>query len=201
MSYRPHIRMSTAGQKSYEPVYPNLFEVRLIPPAALRSNESWKDVDLILQNVKTISGVGSTDKSLNTVTQTFKGAKRTYTDGFVADSTAKITLSFELNLNDKNEIYVYNALREWRNLCYNPLTGEMSPKKVYAGTGDDPAMLSTILYDKSDNVYMQRNFYLVFPTTEIKPIETLDYDSKQIATINGITFVADYFDDIINGMV
>lgn len=194
----PHFRLSQASMQSFEPVYKNLFEVRITPPAAVRTGTPWENTQLILDNVVSVSGLGGIEKIPPVVTQRYKGAFRSYAGALPETTFADIQISFELNLDNANSAYVYNALKSWTDLVYNPLTGELGLKSEYAGTSDDPTLMTVLVYNKKGVVIKQITFRQVFPTTAlITPFDTLSYATgSEISKIDNFTFRADYWDNI-----
>lgn len=194
----PHFRLSQASMQSFEPIYKNLFEVRITPPAAIRTGTPWENSQLILDNVKSIGGLGGIEKLPPTVFQKYKGVTRSYAGALPDQTYADVTMSFELNLDNSNSVYVYKALKAWSDLVYNPLTGELGLKSEYAGTADDPTLMTVLVYNKKGVIIKQITFRQIFPTTTLSSaFDTLNYDSgNQIATIENLTFRADYWDNI-----
>jgi hypothetical protein len=194
----PHFRLSQASMQSFEPVYKNLFEVRITPPAAVRAGTPWENTQLILDNVINVGGIGAIEKIPPVVTQKYKGATRSYAGALPENTFADITISFELNLDNSNSAYVYNALKSWTDLVYNPLTGELGLKAEYAGTSDDPTLMTVLVYNKKGIVIKQITFRQIFPTTALTtPFDALSYDNgTTISRIDGFTFRADYWDNI-----
>lgn len=194
----PHFRLSQASMQSFEPIYKNLFEVRITPPAAIRTGTPWENSQLILDNLITIGGIGGIEKIPGTVTQKYKGATRSYAASLPTETFADVTLSFEVNLDNQNSVYVYKALKAWSDLVYNPLTGELGLKQEYAGTADDPTSMTVLVYNKKGIVIKQITFRQVFPTTSLNTVfDSLSYDTgTQISQVTNLTFRADYWDNI-----
>lgn len=194
----PHFRLSQASMQSFEPVYKNLFEVRITPPAAIRAATAWENTQLILDNVISVGGLGGVEKIPTTVEQKYKGATRTYAAALPDSTFADITINFEVNLNNENQVYVYNALKAWTDLVYNPLTGELGLKSEYAGTADDPTIMTVLVYNKKGVVIKQLTFRQIFPTSPLSTVfDDLDYSSgTNISQVTGLTFRADYWDNI-----
>lgn len=194
----PHFRLSQASMQSFEPVYKNLFEVRITPPAAVRAGTPWENTQLILDNVISVGGLGAIEKIPEVVTQKYKGATRSYAGALPTNTYADVTVSFELNLDNSNSAYVYNALKAWTDLVYNPLTGELGLKSEYAGTSDDPTLMTVLVYNKKGVVIKQITFRQIFPTTALTtPFDALNYDTGTvISKIDNFNFRADYWDNI-----
>jgi hypothetical protein len=194
----PHFRLSQASMQSFEPIYNNLFEVRITAPAAIRTGTPWENTQLILDNVISVTGLGQIEKIPAVVEQKYKGVTRSYAGALPPNTYADIQISFELNLDNANSAYVYKALKAWTDIVYNPLTGELGLKSEYAGTSDDPTLMTVLVYNKKGVIIKQITFRQVFPTTALTTaFENLSYDNgTTIAKIDGFTFRADYWDNI-----
>lgn len=194
----PHFRLSQASMQSFEPIYNNLFEVRITPPAAIRTGTPWENTQLILDNVIQVGGLGGIEKIPPVVTQKYKGVTRSYAGALPDQTFADITIDFELNLDSANSAYVYKALKSWTDLVYNPLTGELGLKSEYAGTSDDPTLMTVLVYNKKGVIIKQITFRQIFPTTPLTtPFDALSYDNgSTISKVTGFTFRADYWDNI-----
>ena len=183
MAKLPHYRNSTAAMNKLEPVYLNLFEVTIQPPIGL---PKW-NTPLLMEQVIKVSGLDVDKVPPAGVLQTFKGWTRSYSNAKLDQTFVDITMDFEVNLDDANSVYMYNGLKEWCNRIFNPLTGEMSLKKDYAG---GPAVIQA--YNRVGDVFRSYTFDLIWPTTNINAIE-FDYNSSDKYTITGFTFRADYW--------
>lgn len=183
MAGLPHYRNSKASMNDWEPLYLNLFDLNIVFPAAVGSGE------FVLDNVIKVGGL-ETDKVPETITQTYRGAKRTFAAGLVEDTGVNITIDFEVNLNDANSAYVYKTLKNWCNLIYDPTTGKMGVKKDYTG---GPMIISA--YNKNGDIYRQWKFAKVFPIKNINAME-FDYGTiSDIFKIEGFELRADFWDE------
>lgn len=194
----PHFRLSQASMQSFEPIYKNLFEVRITPPAAIRTGTPWENSQLIIDNLLDIKGTGNIEKMPGVVTQKYKGATRSFMGTIPTETSVDVTLSFEVNLDNQNSAYVFNALKAWNDILYNPLTGETGLKSEYAGTADDPTSMTVLVYNKKGVVIKQIVFRQIFPTKPLTDVfEGFDYtNGTNIAKVTGYTFRADYWDNI-----
>lgn len=179
----PHYKNSHASMQKWEPVYQNLFEVLLTPPAAI---DKW---DYIMDNVKTIGGL-QTDITPGVVTQIYKGAQRRFVEGFPGTTTVDIAISFEVNIDDTNSMYVYKGIRKWCDLCFNPLTGGMTKKVDYTG-----GPLIVTLHNRAADVTRQYTFPVVWPMASIGAID-MDYSTGGNIWSLDMTFAADYWEDV-----
>jgi hypothetical protein len=186
MAGLPHWRNSTAATKKYEPLYLNQFEVIITPPPAVAQAIGYGD-NLMLEHVKKIDGLPEQSATGKLVEQTYKFAKRMYAGAKPENTIATLKIDFEVNLNDDNDMYIYNALRAWGDLVYNPLTGAQGLKRDYAD-----AIISVNIFNRVGDIYRQFDFTPVFlgpdKLTEMK----LDYASEEIFRLQA-TFTADTY--------
>lgn len=181
MAKLPHYTNSIPAMGRFEPFYPNLFEVTIMPPTAIPGGA------ILLEHVKSISGL-QTEIGQGAVTQSFKQSQRSYAGTNVEKTFVDLTVAFTLNLNDSNEMYVYKTLRDWKRLIYHPLTGEMGIKKDYIGT------MVVTQYNRKGDIFWTRTFYEVFPTGNIDAQPDLSYDNETPAELS-VVFRADWWSD------
>ena len=120
-----HVRNSQAGRKNYEVVTNALYKVTFLPPAGVSGSEILTE--------QCISITGWRRPGPEAVQQQTNQAKRNYAS-VDFDNTQNLTATFELNLNDENQNYVFDTMEQWANKVSNPFTGERGLKKDYVGT-------------------------------------------------------------------
>lgn len=184
MAGLPHYKNAKIAMQLGEPVYQNLFEVTITPPAGV---SGWDQ--LVLDNIKKIGGL-ETEKTPGLVEQIYKGARRRFSAAFPDSTTVDIAIDFEVNLNDANSMYVYKALRRWTDLIFDPLTGAMTLKKDYAG-----GPMTVSVHNKKGDIFRQWVFPVVWPMTALPAME-LDYSSGSNIWSVSMTFAADYWEDM-----
>ena len=182
MAGLPHFLNSKAATKYYEPFYQNLFEVTVLPPATVSGGS------ILIEHINKISGLLQ-DKGSDKIEQKYKFATRSYAAGVPTVTTNDLTLSFSLNLNDANELYVYKTIRDWFRVVYNPLTGEQGLKKDYVGT------LIVTNYNRKGDIFWQRTFHDCFPTGDI-PELGLDYGGGDKVDMD-VQFRSDWWEENI----
>jgi hypothetical protein len=186
MAKLPHYRNSQAAMNNWEPVYLNLFEVQITPPAGLGS---W-NTPLLMEQVIKVSGLDVDKTPPAGVQQTYKGWTRSYANAKLDQTFVDLSFDFEVNLDDSNSMYMYKGLKEWCKRIFDPLTGTMSLKADYAG---GPMVIS--IYNRPGDIFRQYTFDIVWPTTNINAID-LDYNSTDHWTVTGFTFRADFWNDV-----
>lgn len=184
----PHFKNSIAAINFYEPLYVNLFEVTFNPPAALGNKF---DSTLMMQQVLSVKGMPEITP-VGFVEQWYKSSKRTYAKSKPDDTTATLTMEFEVNLDNANNSYVYNALREWSDLIFNPQDGSMTLKTNYVSSS-----LIVKQFNKAQQVYRYFKFHSVYLLDPFNPMD-LDYKADTIYTMTA-KFKCDYWEDLRNG--
>jgi len=183
----PHYKHGIAGTEMYEPVFSPMFSISFTPGKNLSSIANW---NLVLNNVTKATGF-DTGKIFPTVkTQSYMGAQRGYVGGKVPDQHQEIEISFEVNLGDDNDMYVFNALRAWCDLVYNPMTGKFGMKKNYVAEN----MIIT-QYNQDGGVFRQVTLDHPYPISAIKGPDNWDYDSDDIYKVEGWKLRVDDYDE------
>ena len=180
MAGLPHYQNSLFGINKYEPVYLNQFEVLVTPPGPVLGGQ------ILVQQVTNLSGL-EVDKTPAPIQQRYKFAVRNYAGAKPEQTVFDLSLSFTVNLNDANSMYVFKTLRQWTDLIYNPLTGAMGVKRDYIGT------IVISVFNKQGDVFRRITCKDCFPTTPLTVME-LDYQAEDIYNVT-MTWAVDYWDD------
>lgn len=176
----PHTKESKAGANAYEPVVGSQFHVYLIPPADI------VDSAILTEHVRNIEGM-FIEKGGDSVTeQKYQTASRNY-DSNEKETFYNISINFSLNLDDKNQNYVYEVLKKWSRKRYNPLTGERGLKKDYVG------QIVGIKYNRDGSIFWQRTAFQVFPKTNLPDLPG-NYEEHSAQELQ-VEFVADWVED------
>lgn len=182
MAGLPHFQNSLSAINKFEPVYLNQFEVTIFPPAAVAGGE------ILLQHVTKVGGL-TLDKNPRLATQKYKFAKRNYAGAKPDQTFMDVSISFTVNLNDANSMYVFKTLRQWSDLIYNPLTGAMGLKTDYTGT------IVIQIFNKQGDVFRRITCRDCFPKTAISQMN-LNYLSTELFKIDDMQWAVDYWEDL-----
>ena len=174
-----HIRNSEAGRRSYEAVTDNMFKVTIIPPVGVVGSE------LLTEQV--INCTGWRVPGPEGVQQMFQQSRRNYASTDV-DDTQTISMTFELNLNDQVQNYVYNTIMTWRSAVRNPFTGERGLKKDYIGT------IIIESYAADGTIFWVRKLKNAFPSGELSSIGQNDVSNAEPVKLEQ-TFICDYYEE------
>lgn len=181
----PHYSNSVPSTQHYEPVYKALFEMTIFPPVQA-------DQALLLEHVKTITGLDSLNPSVTTTEQKFKQATRSYA-GFPDKTVLDLNVTWTMNLNNSNENYVYTTLRRWCNKIWDPLTGMSGMKRDYVGSA------IIVQYNRDGSIYRKIICKDMFPTGQLQVGNELDYSATD-ATEATLQFRCDYWDEQLVGL-
>ena len=173
----PHWDNSIAATNYYEPIFQNQFEVIITPPSAITDN-----TDILVEQVISIKGLPEFF-SKAPVKQGFKFSDRHFAAATPDKTSASLTVEFEVNLDSSNNMYVYNTLRGWSDLIYDPANGRQGLKKDYVGE------MSVVIFNKAGEIFRQFNFSSVFLEKPFNPMD-LGYRKDELYKLSA-TFIAD----------
>lgn len=195
LSHFSHYRNSTAAIGNYEVVSPALFEVYLKFPNIIDGDEDIKK-DLLVEHVRSISGLDGLTPNVGNVVQKYKFAERHYAAAGPERTSLELTLTYTLNLNDSHQNYVYNMLRKWYNLVYNPQNGRMLTKANYA----KGSCMHIMEHDRDGAIWRKITCFDFFPSTPPTGLNEDNYDSTGDAKTVSITFIVDDWTEELVGM-
>ena len=182
---------------NWEPIYQNQFMIDITFPALLggavpnTGTEQGVDTVTLSQQVKKLDGLPEITP-LGTVEQYYKFSKRTYAAARPEETTAELEIDFEVNLNDNNEMYVYNMLRAWANIIFDPLNGSMGLKRQYVGA------MAVHIFNKRGAIFRTFEFPSVYLMDNLTEME-LDFQGDDLYTVTA-KFKADYWNEKLAGM-
>jgi hypothetical protein len=187
MAGLPHFKNSAAGPGKFEPIYLNQFEVIITPPPAVSGKIGFGN-NLMLEHVLKVTSLPEYAGSGSAVViQNYKFSQRTYAPAKPAQTYHQFTIDFEVNLNNANDMYIYNALRAWADLIYNPLTGRQGLKTDYAD-----ASIQITQFNRAGLIFREFMFSPVFIGPNKMTETVLDYTSEGIYKLTA-QFTADSY--------
>ena len=184
MSGHAHYKNSQISMNNYQPVHLNLFQVIITPPPFVAK---WQ---YVLEEITKISGLATDQTPPAGIEQTYKGAKRSFSNSLADTTVVDLTIGFQVNADEENSMIAYAGMKEWCNAVWNPLNATMKLKKNYIG-----GPITVFLYNQEEEVIREWIFPVVWPTTPLAAME-LDYaDGAQIYSFE-MGFRSDYWEDI-----
>lgn len=185
LKHYSHYRNSDAAVRMWEVVSPALFEVYLKFPTKIASEIG--NPELMFQHVRSISGLDGLTPTVGNVVQKYKYAERHYAAAGPDKTSLELTITYTLNINDSHENYIYNMLRKWYDLIYNPQNGQTLVKKDYAGG----SLMTIYEHDRNGAIWRKITCIDFFPSTPPTGLNEDNYDSTGDAKTVSITFIVD----------
>ena len=182
-SLSPITGNAIAGGVPQDVVYTNLFEITFVLPVSLQGR--YDANLLLLQATKVSSGMDLTP-TLEVATQQFKFSTRAYMKT-PTKTHIEPQVQFNLNVNQNLNVEVYNTLRAWYHLLWDPSNGQMSYK------GDLVGAMIVNVHDKKGYVIRR----ITYNNLQIKGISAWadpDWTSSEIQSVTA-DFVADWWVD------
>ena len=187
----PHITNSEAGRNLYDPYHNCLFEVYFTLPAAIRA-QFGQDEALLTGHVVKIDGLENLDKGPEaSVEQKFQGTTRTYLAPKMDNTSAELTVEFNLNLRNGVDNYIYKVFKAWKNLNYDLETGTIVLKKDYVAE-----WMRVCVANRAGDVIKEVIFKDIMLSGNVDGLGSLDYSSNDPVNIT-VKFKSDWWKETI----
>jgi hypothetical protein len=175
------------GTLPQEPVYKNLFEVSFILPIILQAQ--GRNVALLLQEATTVDL--DLTPTIAVLEQRYKYSTRAFM-GMPDKTTKDFSIDFQVNVNNKGAMDVWNTLKSWYDLVWNSQNGTLHYKSDIIGT--------VIVNQHDRKGYVLRR--VTFQNVQIKGMDSLALSWEGSGDLWKIKadFVADFWiDEVIDG--
>lgn len=187
----PHITNSEAGRNLYDPYHNCLFEVYFTLPAAIRA-QFGQDEALLTEHVVKIDGLDALDKGPEaSVEQKFQGTTRTYLAPKMDNTSAELTVEFNLNLRNGVDNYIYKVFKAWKNLNYDLETGTIVLKKDYVAE-----WMRVCVANRAGDVIKEVIFKDIMLSGNVDGLGSLDYSNNEAVNIT-VKFKSDWWKETI----
>lgn len=180
----PHFTNLSSANSNWEPIYKALFEITFDLPPILGAG--IEEVTLLLENARNISL--PVTPAIEIATQRFKFSTRAFVTMPSETHIPDLSITFNLNENDKNSVFVWKTLKKWYDLVWNSQTGETHTKKEIIGR------IIVNMHNKKGKV-IRRVEYMNVQITELGAME-LDWEGTNEILECPAQFVSDYFFDL-----
>ena len=185
----PHITNSEAGRNLYDPYHNCLFEVYFTLPAAIRA-QFGQDEALLTEHVVKIDGLENLDKGPEaSVEQKFQGTTRTYLAPKMDNTSAELTVEFNLNLRNGVDNYIYKVFKAWKNLNYDLETGTIVLKKDYVAE-----WMRVCVANRAGDIIKEVVFKDVMLFGNVEGLGELDYESTDSVNLT-VKFKSDWWNE------
>jgi len=177
------------GDRPDEPVFLNLFEITFVLPVIL--TQQGRDPIVFLEQANSVSL--DLTPAIEYAEQRFKYSTRTFMKT-PSKTHVDFNIKFNINVNDKNQVVIWNNLKAWYDLVWNADNGQVGYKADTIGT------VIVNQHDKKGFVLRR----VTFNAAQIKQIAAteLAWSSTEIQSDVQADFVADYWlDEYYDGNV
>jgi hypothetical protein len=179
----PHFSNVKSHNELFEPIYLNLFEINFILPTILQSEN--RDPIMLMENATKVGLPLTPD--IGKASQKFKFSDREFL--LTPEKTSiDVEITFNINQDTNNAMYVWNTLRRWYDLVWNSQTGETFYKKDIVGT-------IIVLHHDKKGVVLRR---VTYNNCQIYGLDGFDLDWSTPAIREPLTakWISDYWEDI-----
>lgn len=186
----PNITHIPVAVNRYDPVHSSLFKVTMGVPLIIAGEFNIEEMDLISSQILTVEGLDTLQKPISTYTKRYLGVETIGVKPSFDSTTAQFSITFNLNLRNISDNYVFKLFKEWQDVIYNISVGLQTIKYYYMSE-------YLVIYEanRDGTIWRQINFKNVIPTN-VSGLNTLDYTSND-ALVLTVNFVAEYWDEII----
>lgn len=170
--------------ENFEAVHNALFEISFdLPPILGRTTT---EVQLLLENARNITL--PLTPAIETTSQRFKYSTRAYVGLPTETHITDLSITFNLNENRQNAVFVWNILKAWYDLAWNSQTGETHTKAEMIGN------IIVNCHNKKGQVYRRVTYF----NCQIVGLGDMEYDWESTGDIQETeaTWVADYWEDL-----
>lgn len=194
---RPSLRNTTAGHDYFDPIHSSIFEVNFMDTSwgkSLSYNETinGKGILRILgEQVTDVQGLDSLIKVADVGAQKFLGTTNSYSNPMVDDTSAEITINFNLNLTNSNDAYVYEFFRSWYKRIYDVNTGIRALMKDYVCQN-----MKIAEANRDGSIWREFIFGKVI-LKSVSGLDGLDYTNNEARKLQCV-FKVDWWDEITN---
>lgn len=179
-----HFNNVISHNQNNEPIYKALFEITFDLPPLIGA--SMDELKLLLENARNITLPLTPD--IDIVTQRFKFSTRAYVTMPSQTHIEDLSITFNINESENNNILVWKTLKKWYDLVWNSQTGEQHTKREMIGK------IIVNVHNKKGKV-IRRVEYMNVQIVGISDWE-FDWESTgEIMEAEG-KFVADYWYDL-----
>lgn len=190
---RPRLKNTEAGKLFYDPMHSSIFEVSFsgLDNMGLYYGSSDDILTILPQQVTDVSGLDSLIKVADVGAQKFLGTTNSYANPTVDDTSAEITINFNLNLRLSSDAYVYEIFKAWYKRIYDVSTGGRSLMKDYVCE-----TMGISEANRDGTIWRQFQFGKVI-LKGVSGLDALDYTNNEARKLTCV-FKVDWWDEITN---
>lgn len=188
VSHFPHINNVKAAYERWDPMHNSIFEVDFTVPYVMQGEFDQDSLLVLSQQVVSVNGLDGLQKPLTMYTMKYLGVDVAFFNPMLDNTGIDFDITFNLNLRNVSDAYVYKLFKQWLRLIYNMATG------VVPLIAQAKAESMTILEANRDGTVWRQVVLKNVVITGMQGMNNLDYNSMEPRQLN-VTFHADFWDE------
>lgn len=190
VSHLPHVSNTKVWRDRWDPMHSSIFSVEFTVPFVLRGEYDSEEMCVLSLQVLSVEGLDGLQKSVGIYTQKYLGTDVAFFNPKIDNTTIDFNITFNLNLRNVSDAYVYKIFKEWYNLMYDMATGVRAIKDMCCAE-----TMNIYEANRDGTIWRQITFRNVF-VTSIQGMNSLDYTSSD-PRILSVGLHADYWEEIL----
>ena len=191
ISRAPHLTNTHTGRERWDPMHSSIFGVIFTVPFVLRGEYNTEELRILSEQIYSIDGLDNINKTVGLYTQKYLGTDVAFFDPKVNNTTIDFNVTFNLNIRNGNDAFVYKLFKEWFSLMYDLSTGVRAIKDMVCAEN-----MTILEANRDGTVWRQIVMHNVF-VTAISGMNSLDYTSSE-SDKHRVTFSAVYWQTKLN---
>ena len=187
LTHLPHFKNIKSGVNHYDPVHSCVFEVYFQLPEPLQQ-QFGEDAALLTEQVVSITGLDALQRTTPSGVQKFNGVDVSYLNPMLESTRAELTMTFNLNLRNVTDNFVFKIFRAWENPSYDLSDGTRGIKVDY--TSD---VLRVAEANRNGEIWRSYIFHNLM-LTGVSGMDELNYGSSDARMLQ-VNMIADTWDD------
>ncbi len=184
LNYTPHITHTKSGNNYHDPMGSAVFEVQFTLPRQLQ--QQFKEDEITLtEQVTTVDGLDVLQKTVAEGQQKFMGVTSTFLNPMVDDTSAKLTITFNLNIRNASDAWVLKIFKAWEKLGYDLSDGTRTLMADYVADN-----LRINEGNRDGTIWRSYVFHKIM-ITSVTGANTLDYNDNEARKLT-VEFVSDW---------
>ena len=188
VSHFPHINNIKAAYERWDPMHNSIFEVDFTVPYVMQGEFDQDSLLVLSQQVVSVNGLDGLQKPLTMYTMKYLGVDVAFFNPMLENTGIDFDITFNLNLRNVSDAYVYKLFKQWLRLIYNMATG------VVPLIAQAKAESMTILEANRDGTVWRQVVLKNVVITGMQGMNNLDYNSTEPRQLN-VNFHADFWDE------
>lgn len=190
VSHLPHITNVKAAMERWDPVHESVFEIDFNVPHVMQGEYNIDEMLILSQQVLSVDGLDNLQKSIQVYPEKYLGTNVTFIKPTLDNTGVDFNITFNLNLRNSNDVYVFKVFKQWLNLIYSMSTGVV-PLIAQARSES-----IRILEANRDGTVWRQVVIKNVIITGMTGMDRLEYSSTEPRTLK-VSFHGDFWDETI----